>query len=284
MRWWAVPLMMLAASGSAQAPSRPPTWQQREAAESARVERVRAALAASGFRGVYALAENGRRLGGGAIGEAVPYEAVFPLPSFTRQVLAVMVMQQVEAGRIALDAPVSRYLPGRTAGNPSIGQLLRGAAPDAPLVALLERVTRRPVAELYAERVAGPTGMGALFQAPGDDLRADANWTGGPTPQERTASIGQLVGTAEDVLAFDTGLLDGRLLGPRLRGELLRTMAGPARPGCTGPMIDRAGTAGRFGMRNVILPGSATAMVLLTANGGTSSGSPAALCEGGGSV
>jgi len=280
MRWLSAPLLMLAAAAGAQEP----TWQQREAAEAARVERVRAALTAAGFRGVYALAENGRRLGGGTIGEAVPYEGVFPLSSFTRQVLAVMVMQQVEAGRIALDAPVARYLLGRPAGNPTVRQLLRQDGPDVRLVALLERVSRRPVAELYAERVAGPTGMGALFQAPGDDVRADANWVGGPTPQERAATIGQLVGTAEDVLAFDAGLLDGRLLGPRLRGELLRAMAAPARAGCVGSTIDRAGTAGRFGVRNVILPGSATAMVLLTANGPTPSASSAALCESGGSL
>lgn len=68
-------MLLLAAPAVAQEPS----WQQREAAEAARMERVRASLEAAGFRGIYALAEGGRRLGGGTIGSAVPYEAVFPL-------------------------------------------------------------------------------------------------------------------------------------------------------------------------------------------------------------
>lgn len=313
-------MLTLAAPAVAQGPS----WQQVEAAEAACAERVRAALKAAGFRGIYALAENGRRLGGGTIGDVLPYEAVFPLASFTKQVVAVMVMQQVEAGRVALDAPAARYLPALGPGGPTVRQLLQhrsglrnpedgdkaaGGAPSGlawclarrgrpggqwrynncdyvVLGALVERVTRRPLAEVYAERIAGPTGMGALFQASGGDTRADAAWTGGPTAAERTTLVrygaaGGLVGTAEDVLAFDAALLDGRLLGTRARAELWRgdpalgyqalgqwSFAAPLKGcGAAVQIVERRGGIGRFQLRNVILPGTGTALVLLTPDG-----------------
>jgi CubicO group peptidase (beta-lactamase class C family) len=233
-------------------------------------------------------------------------------------------MQQVEAGRVALDAPAARYLPALGRDGPTVRQLLQhrsglrnpedgaadrsGAPASLPwclagraraggpwrynncdyvvLGALVERATRRPLAEVYAERIAGPTGMGALFQAAGGDNRADANWTGGPTAAERATLVqygaaGGLVGTAEDVLAFDAALLDGRLLGTRARAELWRgdarlghqalgqwSFTAPLR-GCVGavPIVERRGGIGRFQLRNVILPGSATSMVLLTPDG-----------------
>jgi len=277
VRPWLAALLALAAPLGAQGPVPEPTWQQREADATARVERVRSTLEASGFRGVYALSQNGQRLGGGVIGDGMPFEAVFPLTSLTRQVLAVMAMQQVEAGRLTLGARASRYLPALGAGGSTVRQLLSGGS-DAQIAALVERVARRPVAQLYAERVAGPTGMGALFQADGGDTRADANWSGGPTLAERAILLGQLVGTAEDVLAFDAGLLDGRLLGPERRAELMRVLSAQRSVGCKGLAVDRAGSAGRFRARNVILPGQATAMVLLTARSDTAPVPLAALC------
>ena len=68
----------------------------------------------------------------GAIGEAAPgrpfsYEMVFPWASVTKQAVAVMVMQDVEDGRIALDAPASRYMRELRAGprSPTVRQLLQ---------------------------------------------------------------------------------------------------------------------------------------------------------------
>lgn len=323
-------LLVLAAPAAARDRAQDPTRQQAAPGDAARAERVRGALAAAGFRGLYAVSVDGRRVAGGTVGTptAFPYEAVFPLASFTKQVLAVMVMQQVEAGRIALDAPAARFLPALGPAGPTVRQLLqhRSGLPnpeDSPrdaggrpgwyagsgsglgwclggrgrpgaawrynncdylaLGALLERVTGRPVAQLYAERVAGPTGMAALFQSGTGDGRADANWPAGPTAAERAVLVrygaaGGLVGTAEDVLAFDAGLLDGRLLGERARAELWRgdpklgyqalgqwSFEAPLK-GCTRPaaIVERRGGIGRFQMRNLILPGSAISLVLLT--------------------
>lgn len=53
---------------------------------------------------------------------------VWPWASITKQVMAVLVMQEVEAGRLSLDAPVSAYLPDwpeSAIAAPSLRQLLR---------------------------------------------------------------------------------------------------------------------------------------------------------------
>lgn len=51
----------------------------------------------------------------------------WPLASVTKQLTAILIMQEVDRGRIALDQPLSRYLPplaGASTGNPTIRQLL----------------------------------------------------------------------------------------------------------------------------------------------------------------
>jgi D-alanyl-D-alanine carboxypeptidase len=55
-------------------------------------------------------------------------DMVWPWASVTKQVLAVLAMQQVEAGKLALDAPASRYLPELARGTvpvPTVRQLLQ---------------------------------------------------------------------------------------------------------------------------------------------------------------
>jgi D-alanyl-D-alanine carboxypeptidase len=296
----------------------------------ARVERT---LVASGFQGVYAVALGGERVAGGAVGTAdaagtpFAYEAIFPWASVTKQVVATLVMEQVDGGRIALDAPASRYLPalGGTARAPTVRELLQhrsglpnpadGPAADeaapvslaaclaprgAPggqwrynncdyvlLGAILERVTRRPLPALFAERIGGASGTGALFLgADGADARTDAEWAGGPTAAERAilarfGAAGGMVGTAEDLLAFDRALLRGTLLTDAAR----RTMwAGDGRlgsmalgqwsfaaplAGCAAPVqiVERRGQIGRFQARNILLPQLGAAVVLLTNRG-----------------
>nr|WP_280638971.1 serine hydrolase domain-containing protein [Sphingomicrobium aestuariivivum] len=56
-----------------------------------------------------------------------PAEAVWPWASVTKQVVAIIVMQEVEAGRLSLDAPVSDYVDwaGEGPAAPSLRQLLR---------------------------------------------------------------------------------------------------------------------------------------------------------------
>jgi CubicO group peptidase (beta-lactamase class C family) len=54
----------------------------------------------------------------------------WPWASVTKQVLAVLVMKQVDAGRLKLDTPASTYLPalGPAAGSPTVRQLLQHRA------------------------------------------------------------------------------------------------------------------------------------------------------------
>lgn len=83
---------------------------------------------AAGYRGLISVAPEPTRTVTEYIGfglGASP-QALWPWASVTKQVMAILVMQEVAAGRMALDAPVSRYLPAVGRGEePTIRQLLQ---------------------------------------------------------------------------------------------------------------------------------------------------------------
>lgn len=113
----------------------PAAAQDVEAIDAAARARVTAAVAASGFAGVYAVYQGPRRIAGGSVGAAVAgqpdgftYEQVWPWASVTKQVVATLVMQEVDAGRLSLDAPASRYLPLVGTRAPTLRQLLQHRA------------------------------------------------------------------------------------------------------------------------------------------------------------
>lgn len=102
------------------------------AADAAARARVTQAIVASGFAGTYAVSAGPRTIAAGSVGLAVPdrpaaftYEQLWPWASVTKQVVATLVMQEVDAGRIALDAPAARYLPSIGSGGPTVRQLLQ---------------------------------------------------------------------------------------------------------------------------------------------------------------
>lgn len=104
-------------------------------ADAAARDRFTQAVAASGFTGTYLLYRGARRIAGGSAGEVVAgrpggftAEQVWPWASVTKQVVATLVMQEVEAGRLALDVPAGRYLPALGAISPTIRQLLQHRA------------------------------------------------------------------------------------------------------------------------------------------------------------
>lgn len=327
---------------AAPSPAQEPTHAERAAADAAtraRVERVMTAAGASGgFAGNYAVAVGPRRIAGGSIGESAPgvpftYDAVFPWASVTKQVVATMVMREVTDGRIALNAPASRYMAelGRGPRSPTVRELLQHRSglrnpDDSPrdaggtpsfytggptgiewclgargtpggawrynncdyllLGGILERVRRRPLGELLGARVLSPTGIRVRFAAAEADGSPHSDWTGGPTPAERAmltryGSAGSLLGTAEEMLAFDAGLLSGALLPERERAELWRgdpklgyqalgqwSFTAPLK-GCAGPVriVERRGAIGRFQVRNLIAPDQKVAAVMLTNRG-----------------
>ncbi len=101
----------------------------------AALDQVVDSAAARGFSGVVLVGTADAVVYERAVGMAdreartpVRADAVWRWASVTKQVTAALVLQQVDAGRIALDEPVSRYLPGfagPTAGTVTIRHLLQ---------------------------------------------------------------------------------------------------------------------------------------------------------------
>jgi CubicO group peptidase (beta-lactamase class C family) len=128
-RWWyaGAPLAALLAAGMAPAahPARSP----------AALDQVVDSAAARGFSGVVLVGTADAVVYERAVGMADrearrPHrtDAVWRWASVTKQVTAALVLQQVDSGRIALDEPVSRYLPrfaGPTAGTVTVRHLLQ---------------------------------------------------------------------------------------------------------------------------------------------------------------
>ena len=126
----ALALIAGAGAGNAQTNDAPAIALAR--ADAAAGDRIAQAIVASGFVGSYAAYQGPRRLAAGSVGAAVAGEpggfvddAVWPWASVTKQVVATLVMQEVDAGRMALDAPAARYLSRIGAGGPTVRQLLQ---------------------------------------------------------------------------------------------------------------------------------------------------------------
>ena len=240
-----------------------------------------------------------------------------PWASVTKQVLAVMIMQQVQESRLALEAPADRYLPELAGGArpPTIRELLQhrsglfnpddsapGAggmpsyyiATDDPLAPclversapggswrynncdylvlgrILERVSGKPLATLFQERIARPAGLTTARFA-GDPITAPHlhDWTEADQRLfTRFGAAGGLVGSMADLQRFDHALVHGQLLSaasrellwqadPALGYMALGQWVFDAQPqGCAAPLhiVERRGGIGRYQVRNIIVP------------------------------
>lgn len=313
-----------------------------------------AGVAASGFAGRILVARGDRVVMRAEFGEpnGVPdsrpneqglYGAnmIWPWASVTKQVVATLVMQQVAAGRLSLDAPADRYLPalhGKPA-SPTIRELLQhrsglrnpdDSAPDtlssswkgmpgfysigptgvrwclaaraAPggawrynncdyivLGDILKRITGKPLNRLFRDRIAMPSGLRSTGFA-NDPAAPPAvykqGFYAGPLNQEtrilaRFGAAGALMGTEDDLLAFDRALLTGKLLSPAARAAMwagdpkLGYMAlgqwvfsAPLK-GCAAPVriVERRGGIGRFAARNILLPDLDMSVIAFTNRG-----------------
>ena len=286
--------------------------------------------------------------------EAAPFDRsaafkgkVWRWASVTKQVVAVLVMQEVEKGRVDLDAPATKYLPGvplpggdavtvrrllnHTSGlyDPNSGpagpdgtplaylrsntpapkgldpQCLKpsGRAPGEGFVynncdyvvlgALLEHVTAKPFATLIRERIATPLGLKSLrVLKPGDrDDIVAVNDKGATDVQDdpgRYGSAANLAGTAQDLLAFDRALIDGKLLGKAATAEMwkgdpkagyaaLGVWSYPVKlRGCDTPqhVVERRGQVGNVQVRNLIAPERGIAVVAFAASSVPDFGEP----------
>lgn len=243
----------------------------------------------------------------------------WPWASITKQVVTVLVMQEVERGMLALDAPATSYLPFPPAGDlaaPTVRELLRhrsglrnpddsprdaNGVPDfystgpsgkdwclaergAPAAegwsynncgAVLESVSGKPVSALIAERLraAGVQGPLLATRRPRSLARSGAEF---PFDISRYGASAGIIGSVNDIIAFDRALLDGKLLSPEARAEMWESDAALGYmalgqwvydvplAGCDGAVriVERRGAIGGYQLRNFILPETEMALVL----------------------
>lgn len=136
--------------------------------------RIDAVIAASGLSGDVSVARSDAAgfAGYAHVAEGADASAVWRWASVTKQVVAVLVLRQVEAGRIDLDQPIARYLPefrSPNAATATVRQLLRhqaglpnpddrAASQEAPAYYTADAATRDPLNGFCAGPVKGPPG------------------------------------------------------------------------------------------------------------------------------
>ena len=224
------------------------------------------------------------RISGGALDgvEMGPGE-LWPWASVTKQVIATLVMQDVEDGRLSLDEPVDAYLREWPEGGPqapSLRQLMRHDSGlydpedqasfdfDQSSALELERINDASLGDLFRDRVFAPAGLfEARFVKPDTKLATSENGT----PASEVANYGAaggLAGTASDLVRFDEALMDGRLISEQSRAEMWEGVpelgftalgqweATLPLDGCAEPIriIERRGAIGGYQARNFIIP------------------------------
>lgn len=209
-----------------------------------------------GYAGVFGIATGGD-VAVDSLGEArpgvkhVPGQAV-RWASVSKMITAILVFQQIEVGRLALDAPVSTYLPGSTLPNSeriTIRQLLAHrsglgqqadfgpGAPRSPVLycneavaepgstfaynncdtivlgEVLETVTGMPLVSLANESIGTPLGVSLTIPETG---RVEATMADGTDEPEVWPSgygaAGGLYGSIEGLLKIDMALMQGKLI------------------------------------------------------------------------
>ena len=172
---------------------------------------------------------------------------IYPIGSITKQFTAALVEQQVAAGGLALDVPLSRYLPATApgAGRATIAQLLGQTSGivsiDAPLAfdpgtgwryananyvllgTVLERVTGVAYPRLLRERILGPLALSSTgygVPPPARNVARGYVWRGRRTEarvtgaDERASSAAAMVSNAPDLLRWLDALRTGRVVVP----------------------------------------------------------------------
>lgn len=178
-------------------------------------------------------------------------DTIFDLASLTKLFTAIAVMQQVEAGVIGLDAPVTRYLPEFTGRNVTVRQLLIHTS-GLPFWLPLWSSHPDPSSRLQAALTAGPA------SAPGtafcySDLNLIA--LGELASRVTGTALDQLI---TEVITGPLGMIDtGFRPAPAQRERIAATefQAAPARGMVWGEVHDEnawalggvAGHAGAFG-------------------------------------
>ncbi len=104
-------------------------WGHASAASMPRLEQALRTAEAGGFRGVVLAGDSRRVLWRGTAGaDAASKQAIWPWASVTKQITGVLIMQEVERGRLSLDDTVAKRLPafaGPSASTVTVRHLLQ---------------------------------------------------------------------------------------------------------------------------------------------------------------
>lgn len=218
---------------------------------------MQARLAASdGYSGVFGVIRDGQS----AVAATPRADGTYPVDvatpvrwaSVSKMITAILVFQQIDAGTIGLDAPVSTYLTNTSLPNGdriTIRQLMahrsglaaQADTPDAPpgdlmqycmtaaaepgsvflynncdtivLGKVLEAVTGTPFLDLVNAGIGTPLGLSVILP---EEPRIEATMEDGTAEARVWASAfgpsGGLYGTLGDLLKIDAALIDGRLI------------------------------------------------------------------------
>ncbi len=233
---------------------------------------VEAAHVAGAFDGVVVVARGDSVLYAGAFGEAnrafgVPMavDTRFPVASVTKPVAAVVALQLVAEGRLALDAPVDRYVPGLVDARIRVSDLLRHTSglpdPDDAAQAAYgcDLDAPSPDSLLGAVAFVRAFASGPLVAEPGAELRynnAEYHVLGAVLEAVTGEPFAALVQTriAGPLAMADTRVADGTV-EPRLAASYVvddaRATPGPClRPerfGASAALVSTAPDLARFG-------------------------------------
>lgn len=198
--------------------------------------------------------------------------AVWRWASVTKQVTATIAMQEVAAGRLDLDAPITR--------EPLSG-FFYGDCDFIMLAAIIETTSGKSYDALIAERIAQPLNLTSVGVFPRTERTVAGYADGKPESSafrlENFGGAGALYGTTHDLLAYDRALMTGKLLPKAERSVMWdgKPEYGYAALGqwafsvplkdCGGTpvrIIERRGFIGGVVLRNIILPDLDMAIIM----------------------
>ena len=151
------------------------------------------------------------------------------------------------------------------------------------LGAMLEAVTGRQYAGLLRDEIARPAGLASLRFAGVGEHPVAARGGGGPLPRINIATLGAggaLVGSIDDALAFDRGLMNGRFVSEAgtaamWTGDSALGFMAPGALAYEAPLtgcpdkvklVERRGSVDGVQMRNIIAPDKKLALLVFTDN------------------
>ncbi|MFZ6656978.1 serine hydrolase domain-containing protein [Undibacterium sp. TJN19] len=248
-------------------------------AKSPSLEEAAKNLKASGFQGMVFAARDDKVLLEKSFGKVTDTRQTFRFASITKQMTAILVMQEVEAGKLQLDQTLGSYWPdypnaqARTATlrqllthysglynemvSPAIHMINANSGDDiqkfatglcagkntsAPgskfdynncdyivLGALLEKINKQSFLSLLQQRIFTPAGMQGVgyytASLPDSKKHLHGILGGKPEPEVNFASYGPAgasFGTLKDLHAFDLAFIQGKLLSPKSRDEMIK--------------------------------------------------------------